>query len=211
MGVVVGPVDNFGGEVAFCSTVGCMRMKNRGVVVAILACTLVLAALSGCTPTPAPTPIPSSTTAAPVFESDEEALAAATEAYAAYLKASDASGGAGTDSRSTFLALTVGEAHKDDLEAEKLFDDRGWKKVGTTTFDTMQIQSSSFSGGQWEVRTYLCLDVSATDVLDQAGASVVKADRPKRLPLEVAFTNKDDTSKTLLVSESKVWSGSDYC
>jgi len=174
---------------------------------------LALLALAACAP--APTPAPSHTavaTDAPVFASDEEALAAAKKAYAGYLAASDASGSLGSESREVFLALSIGEAQADDRSAETLFDERGWHRTGTTTFDSMSVQSAAPNeAGEWEVHTYLCLDVSESDVVDVTGASMSKADRPLRLPLEVAFLTGARIKSNLLVSESRVWPGSNFC
>lgn len=170
-------------------------------------------ALAGCAPQPVPalTPAPT-TTDAPVFASDADALAAATEAYAAYLAASDASGEIESASRREFLALSTGEAHKEDIAAEATFDERGWRKTGTTAFDSLEIQSyGPVADGGWLVRAYLCLDVSRTDVLDKNGASVAQMDRPLRLPMEVALSSFESEPARLLISESRVWSGSNFC
>ena len=191
---------------------GSMRIVNRRLLAGCATALVATFALVGCVSTPAPTPSTSAPTDAPVFASDEDALAAATEAYAAYLKVSDASW---TDERTTrddFLALSTGQAHDEDLSASELFDENGWRKVGTTTFDSIRLQSSGPNlGGNWEVRTYLCIDVSESDVIDVTGQSVATPDRPLRLPLEVAFVSTSSTNKNLLVSESQVWSGSNFC
>ncbi len=189
-----------------------MQIVNRrlfGVCATTLLATL---AFAGCVPTPVPLPSTSAATDAPVFASDEEALAAATEAYAAYLKVSDASWADEATTRDDFLALSTGQAHDEDLSASELFDKNGWRKVGTTTFDSIRLQSSGPNfDGNWEVRTYLCIDVSQSDVIGVTGQSVAKPDRPLRLPLEVAFISTSSTNKNLLVSESQVWSGSNFC
>ena len=68
------------------------RVRMRAAAlrpIAVLAAAFVLAALSGCVQTtekPTPTPTAAAT---PAFASDEEALAAAEKAYAAYLAVLD--------------------------------------------------------------------------------------------------------------------------
>ena len=64
--------------------------------IVVLAFSIALG-MGGCVaPTPDPTPSTSAApSASPLFNSDEEALAAATEAYAAYLAASNAVGQGG--------------------------------------------------------------------------------------------------------------------
>jgi len=182
----------------------------------LLAAALIVAsALTGCAPVtvPAPATTASATaTDAPVFASDAEALAAATKAYAAYLAASDASWAGESTTRDDFLALSTGQAHEADVSAAQLFDDRGWRKIGRTLFDSIRLQTSAVNNkGDWEVRAYLCLDVSDSDVVDDRGISVAKANRPLRLPLEVEFVTNPSVKNSLLIQKSNVWSGSDFC
>jgi hypothetical protein len=169
-------------------------------------------ALAGCAPQSAPPP-PSATatTDAPVFATDAEALAAATETYAAYLAAGDASPADATARRDEFLSLSVGSAHEGDVSAAQLFETNGWHKTGTTTFDSIRLQSSIENGKDgWEIRTYLCLDVSESDVVDAGGGSVADPSRPLRLPLEVQFL-VGRAGQKVLVAESQVWSGANFC
>ena len=85
--------------------------------------TLLLAVLlSGCASTtePKPTLTPTATDAAPVFASDEEALAAATEAYRAYLVVSDLFGsgtlsGPQRSQLGSLLEITEGGKHPIEL------------------------------------------------------------------------------------------------
>src|SRR5690606_919779 len=81
-----GAVERSRGQVGACPNVSGMRRTAR-LPLPLLLITLVLA---GCTqPDPMPTP-PPTPSAAPVFASDEEALAAAEEAYGKYLETVDA-------------------------------------------------------------------------------------------------------------------------
>jgi hypothetical protein len=147
----------------------------------------------------------------PVFATDEDALAAATEAYAAYLSASDRSWSGADLRREKFLALSTGTAHEQDVEVTQLFEERGWRKVGSTSFDSMRLQSSAANdAGQWELRAYVCVDVSRSDVLDSFGASAAEPDRSLRMPLELAFVSSTQDTP-LLISESKIWHGSNFC
>lgn len=190
---------------------GRMRSANARWAAAAAAAVLTVLALTSCQSAPTPVPTSTGTADAPVFASDEEALAAATDAYGVYLKASDDSwSGEGTTEE--FLALSTGQAHEEDIAANDLYSDNGWRKTGHTKFDSMKFQSSSMrADGTWEVRTYLCLDVSETDVVDSSGTSVAPTDRPVRLPLEVSFELQPTKMRNLLVSESRIWSGSSPC
>jgi hypothetical protein len=177
-----------------------------------VACTgVLLFSVTGCASAPKPAPTSSSPTAAPVFASDEEALAAATEAYANYLKAYDAYW-AGAITKDQYLELSTGTVHDGELQSMAEWEKKGWKAVGTTTFDSIQLQSVAQSEtGQWQVRTYLCADASEGDVVDGDGVSVAKPDRPLRLPLEIEFLTPANAPIDLKISESKVWSGTNFC
>lgn len=194
---------------------------HRVVLTAAVLCVAV-GTLSGCKAAPDPdtsdmqapavedTPTPTETP--PLFASNDEALAAAKAAYTKYLSAGDAAGATGSDSWNQYMALMTGTEHKDAVEARQLMDDRGWSFTGITLFDSMSVQSSQeLTDSTWEVRTYLCLDLSATGTVNLAGESVVKPDRPLRVPMVVVFIAPDENSQQLLISESPVWSGSNFC
>ncbi len=169
--------------------------------------------LGGCTPEAvAPTPIP----VPPVpdgawFASDEEALAAAHKTYTAYLAAADRAADGAIEARAAYQALSIGELHRQVVEVAELYDSEGWTSIGRLTHDSMAIQTFGFvQPGEHEIRTLVCLDVSETDVLDSTGASVVEPDRVLRLPLQVVFQQSNQKGPILL-SESKVWSGKNFC
>ena len=190
-----------------------MRTVKRDLLVLGSLLLLGTLSLTGCTPEPAPRATETAApTDAPVFASDEEALAAATEAYAAYLAAGDAAEESGTPSRAHFFSLSTGDAHKQDLSVAASFDERGWRQVGSTSFDSMSIQSTEINAdSRWEIKAYVCLDVTNSDIVDSSGTSVAKADRSLRLPLEVAFLGTGQSGDHLQITESKVWSGSNFC
>ncbi|TFB97457.1 hypothetical protein E3O42_16040 [Cryobacterium adonitolivorans] len=166
----------------------------------------------GCTAAPKPAPPSATPTIAPIFVSDEEALAAATEAYANYLSTYDAIWTEGGPSVDDYLALSTGPAHEGEVAAMTAWQSKGWKAIGQSTFDSVQLQSVWESdSGRWHIRTYLCADASGGDVIDASGQSVAKSDRPLRLPLEVEFVTASAASSDLKISESKVWSGSNFC
>jgi hypothetical protein len=184
---------------------GARRARRMTVV----ACTCLIA-VAGCASTPAPQPTTNPPTAAPIFESDEEALAAATEAYANYLRVHDlywAEGG----SPEQFLDLSTGSAHAQDVESIEAWRESGWRGVGVTSFDSMSLQGTRTEDGLQSIDTYVCLDVSESDVVDGAGMSVAKPDRPLRLPMQVGFVVEAHGSTDLKVARSEVWQGKNFC
>jgi len=165
----------------------------------------------GCTAAPTsakPSPTP---TVVPIFASDEEALAAATEAYANYLRVHDEFWADGGSSEGEYMSLSTGGAHDGDAESIEKWRANGWRAVGITTFDSIRLQSVELEDGAQQIRTYLCLDVSQGDVIDSQGSSVAKPDRPLRMPLEVEFEATSSDSADLRISRSEVWSGENFC
>ena len=147
-------------------------------------------------------PVPTAS-ATPVFASDEEALAAAEEAYGAYLAVSDSiftDGGARPErledvATGKFLEASISGFEK--VEAE------GWRSTGRSEVHSIELQRFDPSSDIEMVVVFLCDDVSAVDVLDSTGRSVVSPDRPDRTLFEISFDLGPD--QRLLVSSREVW------
>ncbi|MBX0300111.1 hypothetical protein K2F54_08980 [Cryobacterium sp. 1639] len=177
-------------------------------MVAVAGAGLLLFAAAGCATAPEPVQTSTVPTAAPVFASDEEALAAATEAYANYLALSSAIAHAGGNDAQRISEVTTGEALDTEIQSMERLSEAGTTGVGELKFDTFTIQSAELSSGS--VSAYVCLDVSATDVVDATGTSVLTGDRRERLPLEIAFIY-DDESRQLLLERTRTWDGESFC
>lgn len=170
-------------------------------VIAALALVLLL---SGCVPTPpAETPI-ASPSPTPVFASEEEALAAAEEAYAAYVALADqifAEGGVNPERLSTVATGAFLEAA---IEGFEIVQRDGWRSTGGTTFRDFELQSYSAGTREGVVTAYVCEDVSAVDVFDSSGSSVVSPGRPDSTTLQATFDLSDQGD--LLLSGREAWS-----
>jgi len=179
----------------------------------LAAAALAALALAGCAPAPAPAPPTSApATEAPVFKSDAEALAAATKAYAAYLKAIDAILAHGGADVSKLANVASGDALAAETKTAGMYVERKYRSRGTSEFDTLQLQTmEDRRDGRTSVSAYLCSDVSAVDVVDQAGKSVVPPERVDRFPLQVTFENSKAHSTRLLISSSETWTGTNFC
>ncbi len=173
--------------------------------------------LSGCmaTPTPHNTSVPSAaapTMIPPVFASNEEALAAAMATYSAYLSAGDVAGKIGSDSWNKYLAFTNGPEHDAVMSSRTALEAEGRSLTGSTTFDSIKIQmSSALPDATWEIRTYLCLDITHSRLLDSSGQPIDDSEGPLRWPMVVRFVTPQKDSQQLLISESTIWSGSNFC
>ncbi|TFD29046.1 hypothetical protein [Cryobacterium cryoconiti] len=189
-----------------------MRTVTRHLSLSLVL--LAALSLAGCAPEPAPQA--SETTAptdAPVFASDAEALAAATEAYAAYLAMSDkilAEGGNDPDRIRAFASQKLAEI---EMEGYANFRSKGLKSVGESRFSDLILQDESPSdiAGLGAVTTYLCSDVSQVDVVDTNGVSVVADSRPDFTPFIVSFDLVSRDPVALIVASADVWEGAGVC
>ena len=191
------------------------RLGHR-VVLTATALILVVGTLSGCMATPIPddtaAPVAETTatptTAPPVFASNDEALAAAMAFYLSYQATANTiaqEGGVDPQRITTFVtpAMLPGE-----IASFERLSKTGVHLVGDLGFDSMTIQSANLREGSLVV--YMCLDVSATDVIDDTGMSTVPPDRVSRHPLEVALI-QDSKANRLLLERSKIWTGANFC
>lgn len=172
---------------------------------------LALTAMVGCAAAPLPPPTPSSTAAAPVFASEEEALAAATEAYAAYLSMSDQiliDGGENPERIKPFASAAMAETEMKGYANAK---SKGYRSTGASRFDNLTLQSIDAAATEGAVSAYLCSDVSEVDVVDASGDSVVSPDRPSRTPFQVVFDVAATAPPQLVVASADVWNGSGVC
>ena len=186
----------------------CMRTAPALLISALVALTLV-----ACVPDDEPVRPEPSPSSSPIFESDEEALAAAEEAYGAYLSVSGnilAQGGADPE---RLLTVATQEVYEAELESYGDFAERGWHTEGMSVVDSLAIQAvDNFAlEGDPAVTIYACLDVSATDVVDSTGVSVVSESRPDRTPFETTFSYSPESPSRLLLSQKSVWSGENFC
>lgn len=175
------------------------------VLAPALLCVVVL---SGCTPTTTvatPTAPPSVT---PVFASEDAALAAAVAAYERYSVVSTEIAHGGGLAAETIATVAVGDALSMEQTTFTRFREMQLRGVGHVTFDNTRLRS--YDPGTGDVGLYLCLDVSATDVIGADGASILSGERQNRVPFELGF-EYDSGSGELRLANSDVWIGEDFC
>jgi len=185
------------------------EMRRLGAAAAVVAAVLCLGACAPEDPGPKPSPDPTST---PLFASDEEALAAAEEAYGRY-QAVEAQifieGGANGDRidevavRDALLAAREGFAD---------YQTNGFRNVGATEFDVLELQHYSPSPDLTEdvVGLYICLDFSNQDVVNEENISVVRPGRLVRQAFEVSFDVSADKER-LVLSSREPWGSDEIC
>lgn len=182
-----------------------MRMAAAATA---LGLTLIAAAgLAACSdedPVQPPDPGPSRT---PVFASEEEALAAAEDAYAAYLAKADEIAADGGQDPARIEVVAGGELVDSAIEGFEQLRENGWRTVGSSVLSVFVEQSIDLVGSP-VVIAYVCVDVSGVDVLDVAGISVVSADRPDLQEFEVAF---DALDRSVVPVSREPWTGGGVC
>lgn len=160
----------------------------------IAALALLLTACAPASKAVAPEP----TAVAAPFASEEEALAAAVEAYARFVEVGDSigrDGGAGTE---RFAEVASGEFLEVSIESFARWQEEGWRQIGATAFNDVSLQQYWAEG----VVVYLCEDISGVDVVDVAGQSVVSEERPNSYYFQVGF---EHLSGALRVSSRERW------
>jgi hypothetical protein len=188
-------------------------VRMRTILRPAAAAVVLVAALAAtaCTPQPQPpsTPAPSST---PLFASDEEALAAAEAAYAAYQTTEDLVFAEGGVQGERIQAVAVRDALQAANNGFESFREKGYRASGMTSFDTVKLQDyePNVQNGEDIVSVYMCLDFTQTDVLDASGKSVVREGRALRQPFEMRFDALPGERKLVLSSRSP-WTDSGQC
>jgi hypothetical protein len=189
------------------------RRPTRGRVGAAVVATGVIAlALSGCVGDPATTPTPTaSSSTEPIFASDEEALAAAVEAYEVYRTASaqiTADGGAEPNRiDSTVTPDYAVSLHEEFAAIEEL----GLTMVGSTRIEQVKLAEAAYVHGSAEVSIYFCRDVTEVRVIGPDGADVTPADRDNRTPIQAFLVSATGDERRLVVDGVELWSGNDFC
>lgn len=169
----------------------------------------LLLGMTGCVggePLPTLPPTPSTT---PVFASEEEALAAAEEAYAAYSEVSDLIAQSGGADPERIQPYVTDEQYEVEVETADLLRENGWRSVGSATTTQFVLQQYLDQAGTATITAYVCVDVSTTRVVDGLGNDVTPADRDPIVPLEVELTGAYPDQ--LRVARSEQWPDSSFC
>jgi hypothetical protein len=184
----------------------------RRSVAALAAAGVLAVVLVGCTgtPAPSPTPAPSTSAAAPIFASDEEALAAAEEAYQMFEAVSHQIATDGGEGPQRVESIATSRFLPHLLDEFDQYREHGLRIEGESSVDSIRLAEHTEGPDGAHVSIYLCQDVSSVRVLDAAGTDVTPTDRPNRTPL-IAFLIAASPENQLLVDNVELWSGDDFC
>lgn len=168
--------------------------------------------LTGCvSPEPVVTPV-ETTGAQPIFASDEEALAAAVEAYEGYstmIAEISNNGGEEADQISEFVS-------KDLLELELAgfaeFRELGIRLIGSVRYFSPKLQQHwQDENDQAHVIAYFCADASSYSVVKGTGEPYRPDSVPHSYVVEVRFGSHAPKSSRLVVEEVGEWSDPTGC
>lgn len=165
---------------------------------------LLLSGCGGGDPIPTLPPTPSAT---PIFASEEEALAAAEEAYAAYQAAIDLA--LQTLDDSDLAAVATGAALETAVGSVDEFAQSARHQVGFTRVHSVSAADLSplVDGDGSDIsQIYACIDLSSVSVVSANGET---SQSPIAvLPMIVGLSWD---AENLLVAEEEVWDGSNFC
>jgi hypothetical protein len=188
-----------------------MRMVTPRLLIATCAVALVAGSLAACTPSaPTPTRTPVATHSQ-AFASDADALKAATEAYAAYLKMSDTIAQEGGANPERIKPFVTGDSLAAQLRGFSVLYKWKLRANGSTTFDTVSLQhQAERAKGSVDIDIYMCTDVTKVRVVNTDGADVTPPDRVARLPIQVSLTSRSPGER-LRLARSDSWPGTNFC
>jgi hypothetical protein len=164
---------------------------------------LLLGGCGGGDPLPTLPPTPSAT---PIFASEEEALAAAEEAYAAYVEMSDLISSEGGVEPERIAPFVTERRFADELRGFNTLRDSGLRISGRATFEVIELQRATELDGDFEVAFYACVDLSGSRVVNAQGADVTPTDREELLFSEVVVRTENGALPLLLESDDQ-WPG----
>jgi len=159
----------------------------------VVTLTVLLLLLAGCIPKqerPEPTPTP-------VFASEEEALAAAEEAYAAYLAISDLIASEGGADPERLAPYVTEDWLSHEINSFDQFRESGNHLQGFSDLISVDLQQYS----DRKVLVLTCVSYLQAPIYDADGQNVTPIDRPDRASLTTSF---DVREGALLVSGSDI-------
>lgn len=164
-----------------------------------------LTGLTGCldtTPHPPATPTPT-----PLFATEDEALEAATAAYAEYLRVSNSISSEGGVRAERLAQYTTPDRLEVELTSYAAFAQTGHRQVGSALLASVVLAHFSQDAGGAEVVLYTCIDSSHTSFVDLNSVDVTPRNRETRQTLEVIY----EFMPSPRLADVSLWTGSSVC
>lgn len=189
-------------------TVTCM---TRRLALVVLPLVLLVAPLVACTESARIPPAEPPSAIEPLFASDAEALAAATEAYEQYLAVSNAASATPSEVPTTLKTLVSDDYFAELQDSLESLADKGLRTQGQSQVAGVALQQYVEFHSTALIVLYVCLDVSQVEVLDAQGQLVTPADRDSLVDLEVDVVALKQGADAILITGSEVWSEGSVC
>jgi hypothetical protein len=188
------------------------RRRRRAAAVSI-AFAASLSLFVGCAPDQPQnmSPISTPSNEAAVFDSDVEALQAASSTYEQYFAASDAIAAAGGVDPDPIAEFVTPEFLAESVQGFETLAANGLRTTGATVSRNMVLQQSTTADDKARVVTYVCVDVTDVIVRDHTGTDVTPIGRPNLLSLVAEFESSPEDPTRLLLSKNEPWAGDSFC
>lgn len=177
--------------------------RGRRSLAGAAAALLLALAVTGCTPDPAPSPSPTG------FASEEEAFAAAEATYRAYVEALNQVDLSDPATFEPVYQWTTGDVNATDRKSLTAYHADSVTVSGESQITLMSL--SDLSDDMDAPALTVCLDVSAIDVRDSGGESLVSDSRPDVQKLTVMFTSSRSTTSGLVIANIAPREGEPAC
>lgn len=161
--------------------------------------------LSGCATDNVDPPKPSASPPAPLFESEEDAVAAAEAALTEYWRVSGEVFRAGGEEVERLEPLVTEGRFDDLLLTRDEFTKRGWLQIGEITVDSTRFQSTYRKDGINYLAVTTCTDYSLYSVETTDGRWVELVEPRVRVPYEAIFEVPSGDVSHLLLSGYEKW------
>lgn len=194
------------------------RMPRPRAALAALACALLLgttacssADADDAAASPAPPSAASAAADEPIFASDEEALAAAVEAYEAYADASARvanAGGEGSESISSLVGAELDALVQEEFAALR---ESGLRSRGENVLYNPRLDANEMKNGVAQVTVLYCRDVSGTQLVRDDGSDATPAVRDLIQAVKVHLVSSEAEPTDLIVSRVDRWEDEEGC
>ena len=188
-----------------------MRPARRLASIALLSAAGLI--LSGCVPADPEVTPPAEPSSEAIFASDEEALAAATDAYEAYLKMSDLIAQEGGKNPERIAPLVTEEWLAKEIAGNEELIKSGRRLVGNFAMRSTSLQQTFPDGpASVVVVIYACIDPNGSRLLDSHGTDVTPDFLKSPWANEVTLVSSiGAAAPKLLLSEEEPWSDTASC
>jgi hypothetical protein len=205
-------VETFPSHNGSAPTVSPMHRRSLPArVCGVITAAALAVSLVACVDTTRIPPAPTETEgASPLFASDEEALAAAVEAYERFLAVSAQILQEGGENPERLRPLVSDAVFDSELEGFRATAEAGYRLVGASEIVSADLQQRiPLEGGDSETTvSYFCVSSANADVVDESGDSVVTGDAPLTNRFEVAVLHGANGA---LIESKLLWVGDRTC